>query len=300
MTWQLVLTGLLVGSLVGVTGVGGGSLMTPILIVVFGFQPTVAVGTDILHGAVSKSFGTLRHRRLGTVDARLALWMLAGSAPLSLAGVVVSGALGRRYGDGAQLLEKHVIGGALVVCGLGFLAKALLGGRGGVAAPVALTARRRVAALAIGVVGGFLVGLTSVGSGTFFGLAMLALFPMSAARIVGTDIFQAAILLWVAGAGHLVAGNVDLHAIGWLLCGSVPGIVAASRLTVKLPDRAIRLALAATLVLSGVKLSDLPASSWIVLTGLATGIVALTGAGLRSLASSPLARRGMRASQDAA
>src|SRR5215475_4215348 len=102
MTWQFTLTGLLIGALVGLTGMGGGSLMTPILVIIFGFKPTYAVGTDIVHGAIFKSFGAVRHRRLGTVHARLTLWMFLGSGPLSLLGVWVGTVLKHRYGDGAQ------------------------------------------------------------------------------------------------------------------------------------------------------------------------------------------------------
>src|SRR5438046_3427298 len=102
MTWQFTLTGFLIGAIVGLTGMGGGSLMTPILVIVFGFKPTYAVGTDILHGAIFKSFGAVRHRRLGTVHARLTLWMFLGSGPLSLAGVGVSHWLEGRYGSHAQ------------------------------------------------------------------------------------------------------------------------------------------------------------------------------------------------------
>src|SRR3954471_21747448 len=125
MTWQFSLAGLLVGVLVGMTGMGGGSLMTPILILLFGFDPKAAVGTDILHGAVFKSFGAVRHRMLGTVHARLALWMLLGSAPMSLLGVQLAEALG----EGVDPLQ-HVVGAALVVCGLGFLVKTFISGRG--------------------------------------------------------------------------------------------------------------------------------------------------------------------------
>ena len=96
MTWQFTLTGLLIGVLVGMTGMGGGSLMTPILVIVFGFKPTYAVGTDILHGAIFKTFGAVRHRRLGTVHARLTLWMFLGSGPMSLLGVALAGWLSRR------------------------------------------------------------------------------------------------------------------------------------------------------------------------------------------------------------
>ena len=118
MTWQFSLAGLLVGILVGMTGMGGGSLMTPILILFFGFDAKVAVGTDILHGAIFKSFGAARHRMLGTVHARLALWMLAGSAPLSLVGVQIAQLDGRTR---TQL--QRVVGVALIVGGLGFLAE---------------------------------------------------------------------------------------------------------------------------------------------------------------------------------
>src|SRR5438045_7271502 len=106
MTWQFTLTGLLIGILVGLTGMGGGSLMTPILVIVFGFKPTYAVGTDILHGAIFKSFGAIRHRRLGTVHARLTLWLFLGSGPMSLAGVAVAGVLERDYGHTAQTIER--------------------------------------------------------------------------------------------------------------------------------------------------------------------------------------------------
>ena len=115
MTWQLALAGLLVGILVGMTGMGGGSLMTPILILLFGFDAKVAVGTDILHGAVFKSFGAARHRMLGTVHARLALWMLLGSAPLSLVGVQIASG----FGSGTDSAMGRVVGGALVLGGLG-------------------------------------------------------------------------------------------------------------------------------------------------------------------------------------
>ena len=207
MDLKLSAAGLLVGLLVGFTGMGGGSLLTPILVILFGFKPTVAVGTDILHGAVFKSFGAGRHRSLGTVHARLALWMLLGSAPMSLVGVALASWLEGRYGDGFESVESRVLGAALVVGGIGLFARALVRRQGTSNAPFLLERRDRALAFAIGFAGGFVVGLTSVGSGTFFGLMMLLVFPLTAAKIVGTDIFHAAALLWVAGFGHLVAGN---------------------------------------------------------------------------------------------
>jgi uncharacterized membrane protein YfcA len=144
-----------------------------------------------------------------------------------------------------------------------------------------------VSAVTIGILGGFVVGLTSVGSGTFFGLAMLVLYPLTAAKIVGTDIFHAALLLFVAGAGHMVAGNVDLAATGWLLIGSVPGVLLGSQVTVRLPDRLLRAALALTLGLAGIKLVDLPGANAIVVAGASAGVLVALAAGLRRLVRGP-------------
>ena len=284
MDWKLSIAGLLVGALVGMTGMGGGSLMTPMLVFLFGFKPTVAIGTDILHGAIFKSFGALRHRQLGTVHARLTLWMLAASAPLSLAGVALSTWLKHRYGDGFEDVAAVILGIALVAGGVGFAIKTFVSGREKSDAPFLLSATDHRIALVTGGLGGFVVGLTSVGSGTFFGLVMLLVFPLTAAKVVGTDIFHAAALLWVAGAGHLAAGNVDLHATGWLLIGSIPGVLLGSQVSVNLPDRALRLGLATTLTLSGIKLTDVPGSDVIVVAGVGLAAAVLLGAGARRLA----------------
>jgi uncharacterized protein len=292
-TWQYTLTGLLIGSLVGLTGMGGGSLMTPILVLVFGFEPTYAVGTDILHGAIFKSFGAVRHRRLGTVHARLTFWLFLGSGPMSLLGVVLSDWIKHRYGAHAQTLEGYAVGAALVVGGLGFLVKSVV--TRGIKpddAPFLLSPRDRAIAFAMGAVFGFVVGLTSVGSGTFFGLVMVLVYPLTMAKIVGTDIFHAAALLWVAGIGHLVAGNVDLHATAWLLLGSIPGVLLSSRFTVRLPDAALRVALGGVLTLSGVKMLDAPGATWILVGGLAALGTALAAVGLRAwLAPGPRVER---------
>jgi uncharacterized membrane protein YfcA len=289
MTWQLSITGLLIGALVGLTGMGGGSLMTPILILLFGFQPTLAVGTDILHGAVFKTFGAVRHRRLGTVHARITFWMILGSAPMSLLGVEVAVWLERRYGSGVESASGKVIGGALVLGGLGFLAKTFV--KRGVqpsSAPFLLRDRDRAICFALGASGGFVVGLTSVGSGTFFGLVMLLVFPLTAAKIVGTDIFHAAALLWVAGISHLLHGNVDLRAMAWLLLGSIPGVLLGSKLTVRLPDGALRVGLGAVLTASGVRLLEMPGYQVIVPVLLVVGGILAVIAELRRVHSRDL------------
>jgi uncharacterized membrane protein YfcA len=275
--WQFTLSGFLIGALVGVTGMGGGSLLTPILVIFFGFKPTLAVGTDILHGAIFKSFGAVRHRRLGTVHLHLVLWMFLGSGPMSLLGVAVATWLSHNYG-GAETIEAYAVGIALVIGGLGLVAKTFI--RMGVQpddAPFLLTNRDRVIAVALGATCGFVVGLTSVGSGTFFGLIMVMVFPLTVAKIVGTDIFHAALLLWVAGFGHLVAGNVDLHAMAWLLVGSIPGVLIGSHLSVKVPERALRTAFAFVLILSGIKLVEVPGATTIIEVGVVLGALTLVG-----------------------
>jgi uncharacterized membrane protein YfcA len=279
--WKLSLAGLLIGLLVGMTGMGGGSLMTPLLVLVFGFKPTVAIGTDILHGAIFKSFGAVRHRQLGTVHARLTGWMLLGSAPFSLLGVAFSTWLAHRYGEGFEDAAAIILGIALVAGGVGFAIKTFVTGRAKSDAPFLLTTHDKRVALLTGAIGGFVVGLTSVGSGTFFGLVMLLVFPLTAAKVVGTDIFHAAALLWVAGAGHLAAGNVDLHATAWLLIGSIPGVLLGSQVSVTLPDKALRLALATTLTLAGLKLAEVPGAEIVIVTVLGAAVVLLAVLGIR-------------------
>jgi uncharacterized protein len=276
MTWQFTLTGLALGLIVGLTGVGGGSLMTPILIIVFGFKPTYAVGTDIFHGAIFKSFGALRHRRLRTVHGHLALWLFAGSGPFAIAGVVASYLL-RNQLSNAETILGYAVAVALIGGGAGFLAKSFV--KRGVQPsdePFIMSRRDKLIALFTGAVFGFIVGLTSVGSGTYFGLVMVMVYPLTMPRIVGTDIFHAAALLWVAGVGHLIIGDVDLHATAWLLLGSVPGILISSRYTVKVPDMTIRGGLAGILIISGLKLLNVPEANWILGGGLVLLLVVLT------------------------
>jgi uncharacterized membrane protein YfcA len=244
--------------------------MTPMLILLFGFDPKAAVGTDILHGAIFKSFGAVHHRRLGNVHASLALWMLVGSAPMSLVGVQIASS----FSDGTQSAMGRVVGGALILGGIGFGIKMFIRSKGSNAA-LLLGRNDKLIAILIGATCGFVVGLTSVGSGTFFGLAMLLIWPLTAPRIVGTDLMHAAMLLWVAGAGHLLHGNVDLHAMAWLLVGSIPGVLIGSHLSIRVPERALRTAFAFVLILSGIKLVELPGATQIIEGGVAVGAVAL-------------------------
>jgi uncharacterized protein len=275
LSWQFVVAGLFVGTLVGLTGMGGGSLMTPILVLLLGFSPTVAVGTDIAHGAIFKSVGAIRHRRLGNVQARLSAWMFLGSAPASVLGVWFSTWLKNHYGEGINSASAYVLGGALIFGCVGLTTKTLVRPREVSDVPFRLTKRDRFAAVLIGLVGGVVVGLTSVGTGVFFGLSLLILFPLRARKVLGTDIFHAAALLYVAGFGHFIAGNVDLGAVGWLLIGSIPGILIGSQLSLSVPDRPLRIALAGVLGLSGLALLNVPGTTTAIVVVLACGMAAL-------------------------
>ena len=280
MTWQFTVTGLLIGALRGLTGMGGGSLMTPILIFLFGFDPAVAIGTDILHGAIFKSFGAARHRRLGQVHARLALWMLLGSAPMSLVGVAFGTWLQHRYGSGVQHLQEEILGYALVACGLGFVLKALIQTTGKSDLPLVLQRRDKVIAVTLGLARR-LRGRPRrrLAAARSFGLVLMLVFPLTAAKIVGTDLSSP--------CSGSTLGRRDRPSRGRQRRSSCDRLAAArldprrpdrqQHATVRLPDRTIRVALATTLTLSGFKLIDFPGSSVAVLVGLGVGIGAFAG-----------------------
>jgi hypothetical protein len=275
LTWQFTLVGLFTGIMVGMTGMGGGSLMTPLLVFLFGVPPATAIGTDIAHGAAFKTVGAVQHRRMGNVRARLAGWMLIGSAPMSVLGVWVGVQLTERYGDDVESAMGQVLGAALLFGAAGLIAKSLIRTQELGKPRWTLNRRDKIAAVLIGVFGGFIVGLTSVGSGVFFGLTLLVIFPMRAHRVVGTDIFHAAALLYVAGAAHWAAGNIDFGILGWLLLGSIPGVLIGGRLTLSIPEKSLRLLLAGVLGLAGIKLLDVPGAEKIILVVLSAGVVAL-------------------------
>jgi uncharacterized protein len=275
MDWKYTVLGLFTGLLVGMTGMGGGSLMTPLLVFLFGVPPTTAIGTDIAHGAAFKTVSAVQHRRMGNVRARLAGWMFIGSAPLSLLGVWAAVQITNRYGDDVESVMAQVLGAALLFGAIGLVAKSLVRTSQLRDDSWRLTTRDKVAAILIGAFGGFIVGLTSVGSGVFFGLTLLVLFPLRAHKVVGTDIFHAAALLYVAGMGHWVAGNIDFGLLFWLLLGSIPGVLIGGRLTLSIPEGALRLVLASVLGLAGIKLLNLPGASIAVIVALSAGAVAL-------------------------
>jgi uncharacterized membrane protein YfcA len=256
MSWELViLFGFGVGVMVGTTGVGGGSLMTPLLILVFGVQPRVAIGTDLAYAAVTKTLGGWRHLRKGTVDMTIALWLAAGSVPGALGGVYVLHVLERALGKHSfDSLVLSLVAGALLLTGVAVLARTLFAETDDRPTVDPFETRHKVAAVSIGLSVGFVLGLTSAGSGSLIAVGLLMIYRLSPRRVVGTDVFHAAILLWVAATAHLVSGNVDLGLAGNILIGSLPGVWVGSSLALKLPEGGLRPTLGVVLLAAGLAL----------------------------------------------
>ena len=251
----IVIFGLGIGVLVGMTGMGGASLMTPMLILVFGVSPVTAIGTDIFYAAVTKSVGGWQHLRMKTVHRGLAFWLACGSVPSAIVGVWVIELLQRSYGEDLDKLVLGMLGGALLVVGLATLLRSVfLKDVIQERSAMHLYTRHIVAAVVTGVVTGFVIGLTSAGSGTLIAIALIAIFRLTPKRVVGTDIFHAAVLLWAAGIAHWVGGNVDFALAGNILLGSVPGVLIGGALSVKAKTGFLRTALAVVLIASGTTL----------------------------------------------
>ncbi len=248
--------GLGVGLLVGMTGIGGGSLMTPLLILVFGINPVTAVGTDLAYGAVTKTVGGFKHLRQRTVDMPLSLWMGAGSVPAAIGGVYVLEAIQRAHGAAFDNVLITALAITLLFCGIMTLARALFLKRilGRERDSVAMGRPEKVRAVLLGVVVGFVLGATSAGSGALIAVGLIMLFRLVPQRVVGTDVFHAAILLWAAALAHIVAGNVDFVLAGNILAGSIPGVWAGSHLSVRIPVATLRTILAVVLIGSGLGL----------------------------------------------
>jgi uncharacterized membrane protein YfcA len=248
----IVLFGLGVGVLIGMTGIGGGSLMTPLLILVFGTKPLVAIGTDLAYGALTKTLGGWRHFRKGNVDMGVALWLCAGSAPGAVGGVVAIAAIQSHYGDSFQDVLLFALAIALFLVGAAVLLRALFL-QGLIAKErhsVPMTTGTKILAVSLGFVLGAILGLTSVGSGALIGLALILVFRLTPQRVVGTDVFQAAILLWVAGLTHLYFGNVDYGLMANILVGSLPGVWLGTHLVSRVPTAGLRITLGVVLFAS--------------------------------------------------
>jgi uncharacterized membrane protein YfcA len=252
----IIVFGFGIGLLVGMTGMGGGSLMTPLLILLFGIQPITAVGTDIFYAAVTKTAGAWGHLKHHTVHRGIAFWLAVGSVPMAIAGVWLIEILQREYGEDAiNQIVLGAVGAALLVVGVATLIRALFL-RDVIPERSAMHLYRRhiVAAVITGATTGFVIGLTSAGSGTLIAIVLIAVFRLTPQRVVGTDIFHAAVLLWAAGLAHWVGGNVDLGLAANILLGSIPGVLIGSQLAVRVPTGFLRNALGLVLVASAIAL----------------------------------------------
>ena len=247
-------SGLVVGFLVGLTGVGGGSLMTPILVLIFGVHPSTAVGTYLLYASLTKTVGTGVHGWRGTVEWPIVGRLALGSVPAATATLLVMWALNKPLGVMSHVITE-VLGVALIVTAVALLFRSHLLAyfhrrlRG-------LDPRRTtMLTVALGVALGVLVTISSVGAGAIGLTVLMILYPsLPAGRLVGSDIAHAVPLTLIAGFGHWLIGDVDTHLLVSLLAGSIPGIIAGSLISSRVPDRMLRPVLASTLALMGGKL----------------------------------------------
>lgn len=261
----------LVAIVVGLTGMGGGALMTPMLVTFFGVPPLAAVSSDLVAAAVMKPVGSLVHLRRGTVNLKLVGWLCAGSIPAAFCGVLIAKALGD--GQHVQDVIQKALGVALLIAAAGLAMRGYLALRDRAERRTPATGRRTTergepaatgapsvivrpaATVTIGAVGGLVVGMTSVGSGSLIIVALLALYPaLKANQLVGTDLVQAVPLVMSAALGHLLFGDFKLSITVALLAGSLPGVYIGSRISSRAPAGLIRRVLAFVLLASALKM----------------------------------------------
>lgn len=261
MSYEAALFGLLVGFLVGLTGVGGGSLMTPFLVTTMGVPAPTAIGTDMVYATATKLVGSFQHYRQHSLNLEVALFLGMGSIPASLFGVWTLEWIKRNY-EAARVdaIMITIIAVMLIVVGASLIFRTFMperwterkahrwDGKG------KMSRRRRLFTIVFGAMGGYLVGLTSIGSGSIMAVILLLLYPLSPAVIVGTDIAHATVLSLATGLAHMTQGNVDFVLVGTLLLGSIPGVMIGSRVAPWLPARPLKIVLCAILIFVGITL----------------------------------------------
>jgi hypothetical protein len=280
--WALTAAGLGVGIIVGLTGMGGGALMTPVLVIFFGIPPLAAVSSDLVASAIMKPVGSLVHIRNGSVNWHLVRWLCVGSVPAGFAGVLLIRALG----DGARLQSavQLALGIALVLAVTGLIMRTYLRMRDHarrVNAPATPDDRaagesvirvRPLATALLGAAGGLVVGMTSVGSGSLIIVVLLGLYPALRARdVVGTDLVQAVPLVASAALGHLIFGDFQFGVTAALLVGAIPGVFLGAQVSARTSGGFVRRALAVVLLASALKL--LHASNVELIAGTAAAAV---------------------------
>ncbi|WP_165975947.1 sulfite exporter TauE/SafE family protein [Actinomadura rubrisoli] len=286
--WTMALGSFLVAIVVGLTGMGGGALMTPMLVTFFGVSPLAAVSSDLVAAAVMKPVGSAVHYRQGTINMRLVGWLCLGSVPAAFSGVLLARALG--HGARVEDVISKAMGVALLIAAAGLVVRGWLSyrgrsgtagggtGKGGAADGGTPEIRiRPVPTVLVGLVGGLVVGITSVGSGSLIIVALLALYPaLKANQLVGTDLLQAVPLVFAAALGHLLFGDFRMEVTAALLVGSVPGVYLGSKVSSRAPGGLIRRVLALVLVASALKMFGVGAVplAWILVV-LASATVAV-------------------------
>jgi uncharacterized protein len=251
----IVFFGLGVGILVGMTGIGGGSLMTPMLILVFGVTPTTAIGSDLAYAAVTKTVGGYKHWKQRTVDFKLSSWMALGSMPAAIFGVYVLSLLEDWLGTDFDDAVIILLAGALLLTGIATLIRSFLKRmQARERASIDMERRHKIGAVLLGTSVGFVLGVTSAGSGALIAVGLILLFRLTPQRVVGTDVFHAALVLWAAGLAHVTAGNVDFGLVGNILLGSVPGVWVGSHWSVRVAPAVLRTTLAVVLIGAGLAL----------------------------------------------
>jgi len=272
--YRISLVGLFIGFLVGLTGMGGGSLLAPIMILFFHIPPVWAVGTDIAYSTVTKALGSVVHIRQKNVNFKIALWLACGSVPATLLSISLVQYIRKHYGALVNGVILHTLGFTLLLVAVLLVLKPLIMRRldqkrleaekqTALRGETDSTKRsnhwekwyRPVVTALVGAIVGFLVGLTSVGSGTLIIVSMAFLFPrLPSKELVGTDIFQAFMLLAAGAVAYLNAGTINWSIVGLLLLGSLPGVYLGSKFSKFIPDRYMRPVLATVLAISGLKL----------------------------------------------
>lgn len=263
----LVLGAFFVGIVVGLTGMGGGALMTPMLVLVFGVSPLTAVSSDLVASAVMKPVGSAVHLRRGTVNLKLVGWLCLGSVPSAFGGVLLLKAVGES--EQVQHAVKVALGTAILFTATMLMVRAYLRlverarSRSGKGQPLPQDRPevqvKVLPTVLLGVVGGLIVGMTSVGSGSLIIIGLMVLYPgLKASQLVGTDLAQAVPLVMSAAIGHAIFGDLDLAISIPLVIGSVPGAFIGAHLSARLPGGVVRRALAFVLLASGLKLLEVP------------------------------------------
>ncbi|MEH6991386.1 sulfite exporter TauE/SafE family protein [Neobacillus drentensis] len=249
----IIILGVFVGFLVGLTGVGGASLLTPLLMLI-GISPVVAVGTDLFYNSITKLFGTIQHWRQKTINGWLVLYFSFGSIPGAVIAIVLLKVFDF-YFENLELIIKHSIGYVLIFVAAAMVLQNFFSNRFETGQLTKNPVEgKKVLTILIGFFLGFIVGLTSIGSGSLFALAMLYMYRVKTSKVVGTDIAHAFGLVTVAGILHVGLGNVNFPLAINLLVGSIPGVILGSNLSTKVPEKPLRFILAVILFISGIKI----------------------------------------------